>query len=373
MVVRGAQGVEWAQRAVAALVVVGIGLLGSADTGQAHARVRVRHAAPTTVCSVTDPRLTSISGMAASRGALYVVNDTSPVTVYRLGNRCQVVAATTLTIPAAHDPQATLRTSGDKEVDLEDVASGADGALWLGDIGGNTRVRSVISLYRWVPGTIQDAATAGEVVTRTEARIRRPNRVTRYDLRYPDGAHDAETLLVSLTGQVVVVTKSATGVAGIYAADLPLAPVVTLRRVGSLDLRGWLPGRSLSALAVTGGAVAPDGVHLALRTHGQALEWDAPDGDVVTALTTGVPRLIALGKAPQGEAIAYAESRPELLTEGEQLPAPLGSIALYREATAAPSAGPVFPPVVLAGAAAAGLLCIAIGTLAWRRREGGTR
>jgi hypothetical protein len=342
------------------------------STPQIHAdeRAKVRYAAPTTLCSVTDPRLDSISGMAASRGSLYVVNDTAPVTVYRLDNRCHVQSGKELTIPAAHDPDATLRDSGSKAVDVEDLAADATGALWLGDVGGNTSARRVVSLYRWVPGKTLDAATAGEVLTWSQAANRPPNKVTRYDLRYPDGPHDVEALLVSMSGQIVLLTRENTGVAKIYTANQPLAPVTTLRRAGSLDLRAWLPGRSARALAVTGGAVAPDGVHFAVRTHGAALEWDAPDGDVVEALSTGVPRPLSLGRAPQGEAITYAEGRPALLTEGEQLPAPLGEVTLQRQPAYAPAAGPVFPPIVLAGAAATGVLCVAIGMIAWRRREG---
>lgn len=357
----------------ATLVLAVLGISGAGHEGvradDGSRLSRVQYAAPTTLCSVTDPRLDAISGMAATRGALYVANDTAPVTVYRLDNHCQVAGRTVLSIPAAHDPSAALPTVGEKAVDVEDMAVDADGALWLGDVGGNTAPRTAVSLYRWVPGTAQDAAVAGVAIPRSEAKRRTVNGVTRFDLRYPDGPHDVEAVLVSLTGQVVLVTKVDTGVAAIYAADLPLRPVSTVRRVGTLDLRPWLPGRPGSALAVTGGAVAPDGVHFALRTHGAALEWDAPDGDVLNALTAGVPRPLALGKAPQGEAITYAEDRSALLTEGEQLPAPLGSVALRREPGAPLVAGPVFPAAVLLGALTTGVLCLFIGILAWRRRE----
>lgn len=372
MGVRAARrGLSWgtASLTLAALGVLGAGHAGVRAESGAHGQARVQYAAPTTLCSVTDPRLASISGMAASRGALYVANDTAPVTVYRLDDRCQVATRTVLTLPAAHDPVAALHSTGAKAIDVEDLAVDAEGALWLGDVGGNTAPRTVVSLYRWVPGTLQDAATSGEVLPRSQAKRRAVNRVTRYDLRYPDGAHDVEALLVSLTGEVVLVTKVDTGVAGIYAADLPLRPASSVRRVGTLDLRPWLPGQLAAGLAVTGGAVAPDGVHFVLRTHGAALEWDAPDGDIVTALVAGVPRPLPLGTASQGEAITYAEDRSALLTEGEQLPAPLGSVALHREPGYAPPAGPVFPPVVLAGAGATGLLGVFVGGLAWRRRD----
>ncbi|GAA3397424.1 hypothetical protein [Cryptosporangium minutisporangium] len=353
-----------AAAAVATLALVGAaaGYARADDSGP-----RTTYGTPTTRCTVTDPRLDQISGMAASRGALYVVNDTAPVTVWQLDSRCRAVRQTILTLPAAHDPRATLRASGEKSVDLEDLGLAADGALWLADTGGNTSQRRAVSLYRWVPGRTLDSARAGQPVTRDNP-IPAVNAVSRYDLRYPDGAQDVEALLVTLTGQIVLVSKDRTGVAAIYEADLPLDPVTTLRRVGTLDLRPWLPGRSGGALAVTGGAVAPDGVRFVLRTPGAALEWDAPDGDVARALRTGVPRRVSLGRAPQGEAVTYTDDGTALLAAGEQVPSPLGRVAIVRTPGPAPVFGPVVPPAVLAGTAASVLLVAGLGLLAWRRR-----
>jgi len=345
-----------------------VGLLGTGsgvhatDTGPDST-----YGSPSTRCTVTDPRLDQISGMVASRGALYVVNDTAPVTVWQLDRRCRAVRQTILTLPRAHDPRATLRSSGEKAVDLEDMGVAADGALWLADTGGNTDSRSAVSLYRWVPGRTLDSARAGRPVTRDDP-IPAVNAVSRYDLRYPDGPADVEALLVTLTGQIVLVSKARTGVATVYQADTPLKPVTTLHRVGTLDLRPWLPRRTGGALAVTGGAVSPDGVRFVLRTPGAALEWDAPDGDVVAALRTGVPRKLALGRSRQGEAITYSTDGSALLTGGEQLPSAIGQVAIRRTPGAAPVFGPVVPPAVLAGAAASVLLVAGLGRLAWRRR-----
>ncbi|EXG79939.1 hypothetical protein [Cryptosporangium arvum] len=350
-------------RAALAIALLAIGLTGS-STSAADTGPRTTYGTPSTRCTVTDPRLDSISGMAATRGALYVVNDTAPVTVWQLDDRCRAVRQTILTLPAAHDPRATLRASGEKAVDLEDVGVAADGALWLADTGGNTSSRTVASLYRWVPGRTLDSARAGTPVTRDNP-IPLVNAVRRYDLRYPDGPQDVEAVLPTLTGRLVLVSKARDGVAAVYETSVPLEPVSTLRRVGTLDLRPLLPGRALS---VTGGAVSPDGVRFALRTPGVALEWDAPDGDAARALSNGVPRRVTLPKAPQGEAITYTDDGSELLTGGEQLPAAIGRVSITRTPGPASASGPVFPPAVLGGAGASALLIVGLGVLAWRRR-----
>ncbi len=60
---------------------------------------------------------------------------------------------------------------------------------------------------------------------------------------------------------------------------------------------------------ITGAAVSPDRSRVVLRTYAEAYEWDVTDGDVVKAITSGVPRVTPLPDEPQGEAIAYTAGR----------------------------------------------------------------
>ena len=58
--------------------------------------------------------------------------------------------------------------------------------------------------------------------------------------------------------------------------------------------------------------MSPDGTRIVLRTYADAFEWDVPDGDIVTAVTTGKPRVTPLADE-FGESIAYTP-------DGEDLP-----------------------------------------------------
>ncbi len=319
-------------------------------------------------CQVEDSRLNQLSGMVVVGPDVYVLNDTAPLALWRLDASCAVAEQVKLTTPPPNDPRlvkpsdppsdgTTGNTPEGKRYDLEDLAEAPDGALWIGDLGGNTASRTVASLYRWVPGTSTRA-------------------VERYDLRYPDGPHDAEALLISLTGQVVIVTKVASGKAGVYAASLPLSPVTTLERVAELDIRA-LRAKSDTAFAglqVTGGAVAPDRVHFVLRTYTAGYEWDAADGDVLRALREGRPRVVPLSNAPRGEAIAYAEDGSSFLTLTEQVPAPLGVVQIQRKTLVnAGSRTPALSRPVLSGLVALTALLVGIGLLSWRRRKARSR
>jgi hypothetical protein len=262
---------------------------------------------PVTRCVVDDARLGQISGLAERPGGFAVVNDTGPI-VWRLDNACQPIRRTVLRPPPAHDPAAS--PIGGKRFDTEDIAVDAAGAFWIADIGGNTTYRTAISLFRWLPGT---AATA----------------VTRYDLDYPDGPHDAEALLLARDGRIVIVTKSRR-IAGVYLVDAPLRAVGRLRLAGGFDVHRVCPSCRGGSLLVTGGAVSHDGTRVALRTYDRAFEWFAPTGDVVGAILHGVPRQIALPPSRQGEAIAYTPDAKTLLTATERVPAPIGAVPLRR-------------------------------------------
>jgi hypothetical protein len=122
----------------------------------------------------------------------------------------------------------------------------------------------------------------------------------RLTLRYPDGAHNAEALLVDpSTGALVLVTKTFGGDSGIYVASKPSASATTLlRRRGRLALG--------AGEAVTAGDVSADGRTVVLRTYDRAFVWRRRAGEPVAAALRRRPctaraDLFAEG---QGEALA---------------------------------------------------------------------
>ena len=94
---------------------------------------------------------------------------------------------------------ATYSLRGADAVDWEDMARDGD-RLYLADIGDNARSRDHVDVY-------ETAVPDGSGPTTLPA--------TRHRLRYPDGAHDAEALLVR-DGRIFVVVKSGDG--AVYAA-----------------------------------------------------------------------------------------------------------------------------------------------------------
>lgn len=227
------------------------------------------------------------------------------MTVYLLDRTCRIVDVHT----AAVDPY-----------DPEDMAVAADGTVWLADTGDNHANRATVALLAMRPG----GAT----------RV--------YRLRYPDGPHDAEALLLAPDGTPYIVTKQVLGSSGVYRPLAPLSERTTvgLGKVSTVNLTltgtpGGPVGRA-GQLLVTGGAVAADGHHLALRTYTDAYVWPLTGSDVVGALTAA-PQRIALPPSPQGEAISFTTDGRQLVVASEKLPSDISIVPLPAPP---PTAGP---------------------------------
>jgi hypothetical protein len=230
---------------------------------------------------VTDPRITESSGLVAGVASdrLFTHNDSGDgARFFALGPDGRTVA--------------TYVLKGVQARDWEDIERGPRRTLWLADIGDNRATRDRGVLVHEVPEPIGASATLTPVS---------------YRLRYEDGPHDAEALLISTTtGRLVIVTKSLAG-GEVYEAPAHLAAGVpnVLRHVGSVPVP-----------EVTGGDVSPDGSRVVLRNYTAAYEWPVPRGDVAAALR-GTPERIPLPLQQQGEGISYRRDSDALLVSSE--------------------------------------------------------
>jgi hypothetical protein len=130
---------------------------------------------------------------------------------------------------------------------------------------------------------------------------------------YPDGSHDAESLLVSGDGRLYIVTKGDTGPVALYRFPSELQPgsVMRLERVG--QPRGATAGQNDR---ITDGDVSPDGRWVALRSIASLTFYRA--GDLLAGNWREAGR-VALGPLgePQGEGVTFgADNDVYLVGEG---------------------------------------------------------
>jgi len=253
---------------------------------------------------IDDPRVVESSGLAVAPTddrLLYTVNDSGNEPVVYVVDRVdgQVVGTTTL---------AGVDSDTD---DLEALAVGPDGRLWVADTGDNGGDRSDTALYALpAPGRGDSSRTP-----------------VAYPLEYADGPSDVEALLVDPVGGAGwLVTK---GVFGGQLLRLPRLPApgqpVTPAPVAGVDLPGL----------VTDGTVLPGGEAAVLRTYTDAYVYRLPGWTPAGSFV--------LPRQEQGETVT-ALSATLLLAGSEGNPALIDEVPVPRDVLAA-LAGPASPDV----------------------------
>lgn len=227
----------------------------------------------------TDPEIVESSGLLAlGRGP-----DRRFVTVNDSGDAARVF----LVDGATGETTAEVTYPGEPD-DVEALAPAGRDAVWVADIGDNTRSRGSVSVRR-----VPLDGSAG----------------TAYELTYPGGPRDAEALLAHpMTGQLLVVSKVVFG-GQVYAAPTDLSADQPNAMTALGDVTG----------IVTDAAFFPDGRHFVVRTYTQAVVYAWPSIDMIGTFE--------LPAQQQGEGIAVS-SDGEVFVSSEGREAPVLRIDL---------------------------------------------
>jgi hypothetical protein len=291
-----------------------------------------------------DQRIFESSGLALSRrhqAVLWTHNDSGgEPALYAVGSDGRTLA--------------TLTLAGAEARDWEAMAAGRDDrgrpALFVGDIGDNNGVWPEVAVYRVAePAELRDATVPA----------------ARYRLRYADGPHDAEALLVDpRSNRLYVATKEVAG-GGLYRAPARLrtGQVNVLRRVARVPP------------VITDGAWLPDGRAFVLRDYQGAYVYATPGKRVGT---------FELPLQQQGESLTAAADGRSVLAGSEgvasevwRVPLPASALAKVTPAIRPPPA-PATQPAPAGGsrwlpraAWLAGVLAVLVPVLvlAARRRR----
>jgi hypothetical protein len=161
-------------------------------------------------CRYDTKVLPELSGLAPSRRfakVLWAINDSGNVpALYALDYRtCEILA----TVNLAHGM-----------ADPEGLATGLNArgepTVWVGDIGDNTWWRNRVKVWEFAEPDLRDQTISG----------------TMHAIYYPEGARDAESLMVDPTGKwIYIVEKAAAG--AVYRAPADQASVTATRLGGN--------------------------------------------------------------------------------------------------------------------------------------------
>jgi hypothetical protein len=242
---------------------------------------------------VTKPMIPGIldeaSGMADSKanpGYVWVEQDSGNPAAIALLSHTGVVLKTIFIKPAVNR-------------DWEDMTV-ADGpvagtpCIYLADIGDNNRTALQYSIYRFAepPATMDTVFACDNII-----------------FQYPDGAHDAEALLVDNTTKDIYIITKQDMLSRVYKLPYPqnTTGINTAILTGSLSFNG-----------VTGAAFSPGGNEILIRTYTSVYYWKRNAGQSIEQALGQHPVALSIQFEPQGEAICFKNDDTGFFTLSER-------------------------------------------------------
>lgn len=188
--------------------------------------------------------------------------------------------------------QGEFQLEGIQNRDWEDIALGVDprdgkNYVYVAEIGDNEAKYDTKYIYRFPEPTISSNTPMREVIPKEQ--------IETITFQYPDGARDAEALLIDENGDIYVISKREAEV-GIYRASYPVSTseTITLKKLGTLPVT-----------SVVAGDVSSAGVLLKTYTDIYLWEKTAAGVSIEELLTQNSPVKLPYTREVQGESIAW--------------------------------------------------------------------
>jgi hypothetical protein len=230
--------------------------------------------------NVQSTAISAASGIVASRasaGVLWTFNDVGDSRIFATDVKGRTLGTF---------------TTGTTVRDFEDIAIGPGPTagrqyVYVADIGDNSINRATVAIVRVPEPTVQ----AGQSPVSTAA-----TGVETFTFRYPDGPHNAETLIVDPTnGDLYIVTKSDAR-NRIYRAAAPLTAgaTTTLQFMGEMTWSGAVAGD-----------ISPDGSELLVKALNTVYYYPRAAGGSITAALQAAPSTLPYTAQQLGEGISF--------------------------------------------------------------------
>lgn len=197
--------------------------------------------------------------------------------------------------------------------DCEDLAVGPGPVkdksyIYLGDIGDNSAQRRYLVVYRFEEPAIDTAKAA------------QPVKATPLYVRYPDGPHDAETMMVDPIEKLLYIVTKRRNTIFIFTTPLTYkaGDTVTLEKRATVKFAGLPPFKW-----ITGGSISKDGRQILLKNYEHVYYWKRGDDETVWQAMTRKPRKLYYKQEKQGEAICFNNDGSGYYTVSEGFAAPI--------------------------------------------------
>ncbi len=268
---------------------------------------------PKKVGNLADPEIDEASGLIASRcnpGVFWTHNDS--------GDDAFIfaVAKTGASLGTWRIPRAT-------NVDWEDIAEYKDKSgkcfIYIGEIGDNRERIKEHVIYR-----VPEPTVMAEEMSPSKKNARMTDVPDILRFTYPDGPHNAETLMVEpRSAAIYVLTKDRRGPAAVFRLKPSFndpAPIQA-EKIAEISVPAIMGG------LITGGDISPDGRRMILCDYVSGYEYVLPDGsDRFDDMWGQSPKIVDIGDRSEGEAACYGPNGEALYSTSEGVGAPIYEI-----------------------------------------------
>lgn len=259
------------------------------------------------VGAVRHPQLDEASGLAASRkhpGLLYSHNDSGD-------------SARVFVMDATGQHKGIIRLAGARNKDWEEIALGpgpqpGTDYLYCADVGDNLRRRDSIVVYR-LPEPEPSNYTPDRPFTTTAFE--------RIVIRYEDGAHDCEGILVEPATRHLYLISKRDARSRLYVVRYP-------QNTAGPNVARYL--FELPFTQVTAASTNTTGTEVIARTYGGIFYWGSPQVLPFDSLLRRPPVLLTYLRETQGEAVCFAPDGSGYYTLSEKATDPASRLLFYR-------------------------------------------
>jgi len=237
-----------------------------------------------------DGRLREVSGLAASianPGMLWAINDSgNPAEVFLIDEQAQT--------------KMICKLVNGVNRDWEDIAIGAGpdstrNYVYVADIGDNWGHHEFKYIYRFAEPTL---------TTQKEIDI---DQFEKFVLKMPDGARDAETILIDPNDHNFYLISKREDSVGLYLAAYPFAKdTVELQKISTLPFS-----------KIVAGSITRDGTEVLLKDYDRIYYWKRTAHEKLSDVLKRKSEWLPYERERQGEAITWSNSGDKFFTLSE--------------------------------------------------------
>ncbi|MGE0930927.1 hypothetical protein [Peijinzhouia sedimentorum] len=237
---------------------------------------------PIAIGPVSIPEASGLAYSVKNPGMIWTHNDSGNT------NTLFLLDATTGEIVSRYQIEGTVNLDWE---DMEISINPNDGEpyLYIGNTGDNSERRPVYSIYRFLEPVFEESHR-GQNIKWT------PEGFSQLNFNYPDGSHDAETILVDPATQDIYVVTKRDVVSTLYVAPYPQSTDsrITLYKAGLFSFR-----------EASAGNVSLDGSKVLIKNRQEIFYWTRLMGESMVDMLSRTPLKVPYLGEPQGEAISF--------------------------------------------------------------------